>query len=75
MVYDSSNKNFLKSTTWEFWVKFYLGQNEDGSPGDSIPDSSEKLLQRGRGEGQYIRDFGEEGIHAIKHIFFVEGYC
>ena len=30
-------------------VKFYLGQNEGGSLGDSISDSSEK------GEGQYIK--------------------
>ena len=30
------------------WVKFYLGQNEDDSLGDSISDSSEKLLQRGK---------------------------
>ena len=39
-----------KCTTWELWVKFYLGQNEDYSPGDSIADSSEKLLQRGKGK-------------------------
>ena len=29
--------------------KFYLGQNEDNNPGGSISDSSEILLQRGRG--------------------------
>ena len=29
-------------------VKFYFRQNEDYSPGDSISDSSEKLLQKGR---------------------------
>ena len=28
------------------------------------------MLQRGREEGQYMCDFGEGGIHAIKHIFF-----
>ena len=28
-------------------VKFYLGQNEDCSPGDSTAGSSERLLQRG----------------------------
>ena len=39
-----------KGTTWEFRVKFYLGQNEDYSLGDSILDSSEKLFQRGRGK-------------------------
>ena len=51
---------------------FYLGQSQDYSPGDIISDSSEKLLQRGRREGQYICDFGEEGVHAIKHIFFLQ---
>ena len=30
-------------------MKFYLGQNEDCSLGGSIPDSSERLLQRGGG--------------------------
>ena len=54
---------------------FYLGQNEDYSLGDSISDSSEELVQRGRGEGQYRCDFGEGGVHAIKHIVLAEGYC
>ena len=40
------------------------------SPGGSTLDSSEKLLQRGRGKSQYICDFGKGGIHATKHIFF-----
>ena len=51
-----------------------MRQNEDYSLGDSISDSSEKLLQSGRGEGQYTCDFGERGVHAIKHIFFAEGF-
>ena len=34
-------------TTWQLWVKFYLGQNEDCSPGGSTPDSSERLRQGG----------------------------
>ena len=50
------------------WVKFYLGQNEDYSLGDSISDSSEKLLQRGRGEGQYMYDFSEGGTRSQAHI-------
>ena len=37
---------------------FYLGQNEDCGLGDSTSDSSEKLLHRGRGEGQDVCDFG-----------------
>ena len=43
----------------------------------SHSDSSEKLLQRGRGEGQHMYDFGEGRIRAIKHIFFYfsEGFC
>ena len=36
-----------KCTIWELRVKFYLGQNEDYSVGDSLSDSSEKLLQSG----------------------------
>ena len=55
----------------ELQIKFYLWQNEDCSPGDSISDSSEKLFQRGGGGGKgsiYVI-FGEGGIHAIKHIF------
>ena len=35
---------FKKCTTWELQVKFYLGQNENYSPRNSILDSFEKLL-------------------------------
>ena len=55
---------------WELQVKFYLGQNEDYSPGGNISDSSEKLLQRGRGEGQYICDFGE-GVYMQSSTYFL----
>ena len=52
---------------------FYLGQNEDYSPGDSISESSEELLQRGSGGGgQYRCDFAEGGVHALEHICFAE---
>ena len=61
-----------KYTTWKLQVKSYPGQNEDFSPGDSISDSSEKLLQRDSGEGQYVCDFGEGGVHALKNIFFLQ---
>ena len=46
-----------------------MRKNENYRPGDSISDSSEKLLQRGRRESQYICDLGERGVHAVKHIF------
>ena len=36
------------------------------SPGDNTSLSSEKLLQRGKGEGHCIYDFGKEG-HGIGH--------
>ena len=50
----------------ELWVKFYLRQNEDNNPGDSISESSEKLLQRA-GEKvtiNIIYDFSE-GVRAV----------
>ena len=46
-----------------------MGQYEGYSLGDSISDSSKKLLRRGSRGGQYLCDFGEGEIHAIKHIF------
>lgn len=47
---------------------FFGGQNEDYSPGDGISDSTVKLLQT-VGNKQYICDFCEMGVHAIKYIF------
>ena len=41
-----------RCTTWELWVKLYLGQNENCSPGASISDSSERLLQSSSGDSQ-----------------------
>ena len=40
---------FKKCTTWELQVKFYLGQNEDGNPGEGVSDSAENLLLGGEG--------------------------
>ena len=53
---------------WELRVKFYLGQNEECSLGDSTSDSSEELLQRGCEEMVNICDFGEGTVHAIKNL-------
>ena len=56
-----------KRTTWELWRKFYLGQNENYSPGDGISDSSKKLLQRGKGEGSIYVNLVKGGIHVIMY--------
>ena len=48
-------------TTWELWVKFYLGHNEDCSPGAAsqiaLRDCSKATVR----ESQYI-GFGEGGV-------------
>ena len=49
----TTNKKKLKKKK-KVSCYFYLGQNEEGSPGDSSPYSSEKPLQGGRREGQYV---------------------
>ena len=36
---------------------------------DSLSNSSEELLQRGKGGGQHICDFGEGG-YKVKHTFW-----
>ena len=60
---------WLKKNAQLMSWKFYLGQNEDCSLGDSISLISGKPLPRSRGEGQYICDFGEGGIHTINTYF------
>ena len=54
-------------------LNFIWGQNEDSSLGDSISGSSEKLFQRGEGwrEVQNKCDFGEQGVHTLKHILLL----
>ena len=50
-------------------VKFYLRQNEDYSLGDSLSDSSEKLLQRGRGKISVTEFFVKRGYtESSKHF-------
>ena len=61
-------------TTWELRVKFYLGQSEDCSPRCSISDSSERLLQSGIGESQYIR-FWWKGSSIPWSTHFTKVFC
>ena len=62
---------FLKKcTTSELKLTFYLVQNEDCSPGDSTSESSERLLQRGKGKVSVFVILRKGWVvHAIKHIF------
>ena len=62
---------FKKCTTWKFWVKFYLEQNEDYRPGDSTSESSEKLLQRDRGGRKFILVKGEY-VQSRTFFFFLQ---
>ena len=62
-----------KCTTWELWVKFYLEQNEDCSPGDSISDNSEILLQRGRRGRSIYMWFWWRGSTCNQAHIFAEG--
>ena len=58
-----------KSTMWELWVKFYLGQNEDYSPGGSITDTSQKVPWRGSREVSIFVILGKRGVPKINHIY------
>ena len=60
---------------WELQVKLYLGQNEDCSLGDSISDSSEKLLQRGGGEDSIYVSLVKGEYKQSSTYFFAKGFC
>ena len=63
-----------RCTIWEFWVKFYLGQNQDCSPGAGTSDSSERLLQRGS-RTRSIYDFGEVGVQCSQALALQKVFC
>ena len=70
-----STENIYILIQGESCVRFYWGQSKGCSPGDSISDSSEKLLQRALWKVKYICDFREGEIREIDYIFFAEGFC
>ena len=49
-----------KNTTWELRIEFYLGQNEDCSPGDSTQTALRDRSKEAGGKVG-IQDFGEGG--------------
>ena len=63
--------------TWEEWVKFYLGQNEDCSLGFSTTNSSKRLLQRCSGGRSIYNILVKEVFSAIKHALqrFFPSHC
>ena len=54
-------------TMQELRVKFYLGQNEDCSPGGSISDSSERLFQSGSGGKSIYKVLVKGEFNTMKH--------
>ena len=64
-----------RCTTLELWVKFYLGQNEDCSPGGSISDSSERLLQIGSGGKIIYKVLVKGEFSTMKHSFYKKAFC
>ena len=59
-----------RCTTWEVWVKFYLGQNEDCHPGGSNSDSSKRLLQSGSGGKSIYKVLAKGEFNTMKHSFY-----
>ena len=53
-------------------VKVYMGWNEDYSPGDSISDRSEKLLQRGMGERSMYMWILVQGQYMQSSTYFLQ---
>ena len=63
----------------ESFELFYLGKMRTTGQETAFQiaeDLPEKLRRggRGRGECQHACDFGKEGMHTIKHVFFSEGF-
>ena len=63
-----------KCTSWELQVKFYLRQNEDCSPGGSISDSSERLLQSSSGGKSIYKVLVKGEFNTMKHSFYKSSF-
>ena len=51
-------------------MEFYWGQNEDCSPGGSISDRSERLLQTSSGKKSIYKVLMKGEFNAVKHSFY-----
>ena len=52
-----------------------MGQSEDYRLEDSVSDSSEQLLQRGRGKVSIHVILVKGRVYAVKHRYFAESFC
>ena len=59
-----------KNVQLESCELFYLGQNEDYSPGGSTSHSSERLLQSGDGGKSMYKVLVKGEFNAMKHSFY-----
>ena len=64
-----------KYTVRELQVKFCLRQNEDCSLGDSVSDSSEKLLKGARRTVSIYVVLAKVEYTQLSTLFFAEGFC
>ena len=64
------NSGLKRCTTWELKVKFYLGENEDCSPGGITSDSSGRLLQRGSWRRSIYKILVKGEFNTIKSSFY-----
>ena len=53
-------------------VNFYLGLNEDYGQETAPQIALRNCSQETGRKYQYISDFGEGEVHAIKHVYFLE---
>ena len=67
--------DFKKCTTRELQVKFYLGQNEACSPGDSTSGSPESLLQRHSGGRSVYKILVKGGVQCNQELTLQKAFC
>ena len=70
----STTKKKKNCTTWELQVKFYLEEYENYIPETAPHITLRDCSKEGRGEGHYIHNFDKGGLHAIKHVYFLESF-
>ena len=70
-----SSRYFFFLFSFFFCYVLYLGQNAECSPGGSISDSSETLLQRGSGGRSIYKVLVKGEFNTMKHSFYKRVFC